>query len=280
MALKKTQEDFRQKIDSLDNEILSALLKRQVLIKDYLAQHPNPGSSFLYAPDREAALIRSLLKQNKHVFPDRVLVNIFREIISASQQLNPPFNIAVYSDIQHNLMDLAKEYFGGVATYYACSSISQTFHLLDTKESDVAVLPVFDQIDIPWWTTLFSSEHQSLKIIARLPFLLENSKQLKAEGYIISTAVSEPTGSDRSLFGIELVQQASMGALKSWFTEKGFVVNHLWTNSPLSGVYLSAIELEGFVEQNDERLLLLQAQHADVIKVIQRIGGYAVQERE
>lgn len=268
--------DIQNKIASIDTEILKLLDLRFEVIKKIASL--KKVSDIIYAPDREARALRVLMQRNKGGLKSLVLARIWREIVSASEQLYKPFAVSVYvKENPHGMMELAKNYFGAATKYFPGISVSQTLQKVDSKEAGVAVLPLFDQEE-SWWTGLDSKEHQNLRIVARLPFVKSEDNPSQSEAFIVSTVEAEETGYDRSLFAIEMTDQISIGALKSLLEQSNLKVTQIWPAYDLSQIYLFAVELEGYLTVSDSSVIHFVKQNEKNIQMIRRIGGYAVQE--
>lgn len=272
----KTLLAIQEKIDSIDTEILKLLDLRFVAMKEIALVKKTQGIS--YAPDREAASLRSLIQKNTGGLKSRVLVKIWREIVSAMEQLYHPFAVSVYTqEHPHVMMELAKDYFGTDAKCFSCISVSQAIQKVDSQEAGVAVLPLFNQQE-SWWSGLGSKEYQNLRIVARLPFSKPSEESVINEAFVISMVEPEKTGSDRTIFAVELMQQTSIGALKTLFEKSGFQVVQVCPAYDLPEIYLFAVEVDGYVTLVDRRIVDFQEQNEKNIQMIRRIGGYAVQE--
>ena len=270
--------DFQDQINKIDVDILKLLIKRNDLTKSLQAKHHLPKGMIAYQPDREAMALRSVLDKNQARLPIQGLVKIWREILSGEGQMLRPFSIAVYTkENTHEMIELAKDHFGTMAKYIPCLSVSQAIQKIDTKGTGAAILPLFEQSEDSWWTTLSTGEHKDLKIVAKLPFLKQKNK-LSKEAYVISKVAIKPTGNDRTLFAIEMASQTSLASLKSFLQNSGLTVHQVWPAYNLSRIYLFAVEFDGVVEMSDKRLQAFIKTQEKNIQLIRPIGGYAVQE--
>ncbi len=275
----KTTAPTQTKIDEIDTAILDALASRFRLHEKLCAARQLPSHMISYAPDREAVNVRSLLTRKEPGLQAQNLVKIWREIISAANQMYRPFTIAVYTkERPHEMMNLAKDYFGSSSHYLPCISTSQAIQRVENTECGAAVLPLFEHAEESWWTSLSSPEHKHLTIVAKLPFVRTPDYLRSNEAFVVSTVMSEPTGRDKSLFAIEMTCQTSMASLKNLLSECGLRVEAVWPAYNLSRVYLFAVELDGYITSDDDRIVLFQAKNKQNIQMLRRIGGYAEPE--
>ena len=84
---------LRDKIDSIDEEILKALNKRAKVVLQVAKLKRQQGTKF-YVPSREQKIVDRLKKLNKGPFPNEALRPLFREIMSASLALEEPLKVA------------------------------------------------------------------------------------------------------------------------------------------------------------------------------------------
>lgn len=280
MASEKTPTSSLQKqIEKIDSDILKLLIKRVELTKSLQAKMRLSKDLISYMPDKEAIALRNVIKQNNGRLTIPTLAKIWREILAGESQFYRPYSIAVYTkERAHEMMEMSKDYFGTSAKYIPCLSISQAIQKLDTKEAGVAILPLFEQSEESWWTSLGTGEHKNVKILAKLPFL-KNADQLAGrEAFVIGTVDHKETGNDRSLFAVEMATQTSIASLKSLMEDVGLTVHQVWPAYNLSRIYLFAVEVEGLVTMNDKRIAAFQEKQEKNLQVLRSIGGYAVQE--
>ena len=278
MPNKSIVSRIQNQISSIDAEILSLLVRRFEAVKALSVQENIPEDEFSYRPDREAKVMRNAIEQNNEMLPIPSLSKIMREIISIEQQIHKAFNVAVYVKEQsQDMLELSKEHFGTNCRYIPCLSLSQTIQKVDTDEAGVAILPLFDGAEESWWTTLSCGSHETLKIVAKLPFLKKNITSEK-EAYVIGRAPFLPTGNDRTLFAIEMSSQTSIASLKSLLEEVGLTVHQVWPAYHLSRIYLFAVELDGYITPDDKRIDTFKKAQEKNVFLMRPIGGYAMQE--
>ena len=254
MSNKSIITKIQNQISAIDTEILGLLARRFEAVKALSVQENIPEDEISYRPDREAKVMRNAFDQNNNILPVGSLSKIMREIISVEQQIHKSFSVAVYTkERAQDMLELSKDHFGSNCRYIPCLSLSQTIQKVDSDEAGVAVLPPFDGAEESWWTTLSCGSHETLKIVAKLPFLKKNTS-VGREAFVIGRAPFLPTGSDRSLFAIEMSSQTSIASLKSLLEEANLVVHQVWPAYHLSRIYLFAVELDGYILPDDKRI--------------------------
>ncbi len=91
---KKELGILRERIDAIDNEILELLNKRaDVVIAVGKAKEGTDG--VFYVPSREKAIYERLTAVNAGPFPNDAVVKVFREIISASLNMELPMQVVL-----------------------------------------------------------------------------------------------------------------------------------------------------------------------------------------
>ena len=81
--LPKNLTDNRREIDQIDQKLLNLIHERSKLVINAGKIKKKSGEKTFYRPDREASLIKTLLKKNKSSIPSENIKFIFKEIISA-----------------------------------------------------------------------------------------------------------------------------------------------------------------------------------------------------
>jgi len=270
---------LNDQIDEIDTDILVMLARRFEIIKCLMMARDLSDEDLSYDPAQEAIIMRRLLQKNNGVLSVPTLAKIWREIITTGQRLHKDFTVAVYTKERPNeMLELAKDYFGITGRYLSCLSVSQTIHKIDMKEADIGIVPLFEETDEAWWTALISTEHNHLKIVARLPFVVGKDSTNKKEAFVLSGVNNKETGKDRSLFAIEMAGHTSRATLKTMLSEIGLNVSQVWNAPNLPHIHLFAVELEGYISVSDKKILAFQEKYSKNIHMIRYIGGYAVPE--
>ncbi len=270
---------LNDQIDEIDTDILVMLARRFEIIKCLMMARDLSEDDLSYDPAQEAVIMRRLLQKNNGVLSVPTLAKIWREIITTGQRLHRDFAVAVYTKEQANeMLALAKDYFGITGKYVPCLSISQSIRKIDIGEADIAVVPLIEEADEAWWTALMSNEHHHLKIVARLPFVKTGAGAHQKQAFVLSSVENRATGSDRSLFAIETAGFTSRASLKKMLTDVGFNVRQVWNAPNLPHIHLFAVELDGFIDPSDKKMLAFQEKYPKNIQMIRYIGGYAIPE--
>ena len=172
---KKKLAGLRQKIDSLDDNILKLLNERAEVVVD--VGHLKEGSSAdFYVPSREQEIYARLIADNKGPFPDEGVRRVFREVISASLNLEQPMKVAFLGPQATFTHLAAMQQFGFSAQLVSQRNISAVFEEVQRGRADYGVVPVENSTEGAVTHTLDMFVDSDLKINAEI--LLEISHDL------------------------------------------------------------------------------------------------------
>ncbi|HIE44519.1 MAG TPA: prephenate dehydratase [Candidatus Omnitrophica bacterium] len=132
---------LRKEIDKIDKEILRLLNKRAEVAVQIGKIKKEKGFS-LYCPLREKNLINTLIKKNEGPLPPESIENIYREILSASVNLQKGLTIAYLGPEATFTNEAARKKFGSAANYHSLSSIKEIFTEVEKARADFGVVPV------------------------------------------------------------------------------------------------------------------------------------------
>ena len=133
--------DLRQRIDELDDQILTLLSQRGQVAAEVGRVKVAAGLP-IYAPDRESETLQRLRQRNPGPFPERVLLAIYRELMSGSLLLERPPRVA-YLGPRGSFSHLAATgKFGGAVEYEPVADIPAVFVEVEREHVDYGVVPV------------------------------------------------------------------------------------------------------------------------------------------
>ena len=90
---KEGLDEIRERIDALDATIQKLISERAMLARDVGGSKAARTIDY-YRPEREAQVLRSIVKQNKGPLSDEEMVRLFREIMSACLAQQEPLKVA------------------------------------------------------------------------------------------------------------------------------------------------------------------------------------------
>jgi chorismate mutase/prephenate dehydratase len=168
-------KSLREKIDKIDNEILTLLNQRTRAVRE-IAKLKAKAKQEFYVPHREKKIVERLLKKNKGPLPSEALRGIFQEILNASRSIQKKLKV-VYLGPEATFTHLAAvKNFGKYAIFTPAKSIADVFSEVEKGRSDYGVVPIENSTEGVINHTLDMFVSSELKICSEL--LLEISHNL------------------------------------------------------------------------------------------------------
>jgi len=181
---------LREQIDSIDNQILDLLNQRaKVVIGVGKAKEVSDGT--FYVPSREKAIYERLTAQNQGPFPSAAVVKVFREIISASLNMELPMQVAFLGPQSTFTHLAAMQQFGLSAQLVPLKSIPSVFEEVERDRAHYGVVPVENSTEGVVNHTLDMFIGSDLQVIAEIMLeishnLLSKTGQIEQIGKIVS----------------------------------------------------------------------------------------------
>ena len=134
-------DDWRSRINDLDNQILQLLTQRAeaaLQIGDLKRRQEAPT----YAPEREAEILRRLTALNAGPLPADSIAAIWREILSGCRALESPLTVAYLGPQATFTHQAALQQFGAAVDYRPARSIGEVFDEVERGRADYGVVPI------------------------------------------------------------------------------------------------------------------------------------------
>ena len=134
-------DDWRSRINNLDNQILELLTQRAeaaLQIGALKRRQETPS----YAPEREAEILRRLTAKNAGPLPTEAIRAIWREILSGCRALERPLTVGYLGPQGTFTHQAALERFGSSAAFQPTRSIGDVFDAVGRADIDFGVVPV------------------------------------------------------------------------------------------------------------------------------------------
>jgi chorismate mutase/prephenate dehydratase len=158
--------DLRQKIDSLDDKLLTLLEERMGVVKE-VGRLKNSKGGAIYRPEREKEIIERLSKSSGHL-NKQAIEAIFLEVFAISRNLELPERVAYLGPEGSYTHQAAESRFGGVSEYMPMSTISNVFKTVASGRAKYAVVPIENNIEGIVGETLDNLAQTPLKIVAEV----------------------------------------------------------------------------------------------------------------
>ena len=214
----KDIKDLRKEIDELDKSVVELLNKRAGLAVE-IGNVKSKSGKEVYDPKREAEVIEKLKKANS-LLPEKALLSIFREVISASRSLEKRDVIAYLGPEGTFTHEAAISIFGSSVDFVPVPDFESVFNEVEKGNADYGVIPVENSIE--------GSVNLSLDLLAASSLYICGEKTIPANQNLLSNCkkISEikklyshtqPLGQCRkflskNLPGVEIKEAASTAA--------------------------------------------------------------------
>ena len=167
----KNLKGLRNKIDKIDKDLLTLIQKRASLAVDIgkIKSKISPNSSF-YKPDREANIIRNILKANENGALSNLKVrSIYKELISGCLSLEEALKISYLGPEGTHSEAAVHNHFGSLVSRIPSSTIDDVFYQVIKGESDIGVVPVENSSEGVINTTLNClADNENISIIGEI----------------------------------------------------------------------------------------------------------------
>ena len=160
-------KDIRDRIDEIDNTVLS-LLKERLHLAVNIGKLKKDGHRAKWDPLRERQIYERLLEQNSKLFPEDALRSIFHEIITTCRLSQRKAEVA-YLGPEATFTHLAGvKYFGHSAEYNAMETIDEVFAEVEKGRTAYGIVPVENSIEGAVFSTLDSFMKYKVKICGEI----------------------------------------------------------------------------------------------------------------
>lgn len=174
---------LRDKMKKKDKDIVR-LLNERAQISVQIGKVKGEGGMQVYDPAQEAKVHDYLQELNSGALPLKALNAIFREVISASRDLQRPMTIAFLGPEATFSHLAARQHFGESSRYFPQTGISRVFDEVEKGSIDWGVVPVENSLEGSINTTLDRLITTPLKIRAEIflrisQCLISSAKNIK-----------------------------------------------------------------------------------------------------
>lgn len=168
-------KNLREQIDVIDNQILALLNQRAKVVLSIAKAKEGNDQSF-YVPSREKEIYQRLSDLNPGPFPNDAVCKVFREIISASLNMELPMQVAFLGPQSTFTHMAAMQQFGLSAQLVPLKSIPAVFEEVERNRAHYGVVPVENSTEGVVNHTLDMFISSDLQVIAEI--MLEISHNL------------------------------------------------------------------------------------------------------
>lgn len=266
---------LRGEIDRIDAALARLLAERQAVSASIGRFKTDEGD--VLRPGREAQILRRLVNDLADRVEPAAVLRVWREILAASARAQTPFSAAVCAPTgEREMWDLARDHFGGVTPLQRVDRPPQALRALLDDSVHAAVLPPPSD-DLLWWTGLIESVPR-LHVVGRLPFGVPQQGEGGdyVEAFVVGRMLPDASGDDVTLLAVHAAGGLSRGRLKDLLADVGLeAASRAATRPPASQEAWHLMEIDGYLDLDDQRLVELRHRFPREIERSARIGAYA-----
>ena len=184
-------DDIRKKIDQIDQQLLDLLTERADLVHEVGIIKKKEGLQ-IYAPERESALLKRLSEMNKGRLPDRSILAIYREIMSAALALEDNLTVAYLGPEGTWTHQAAIKKFGHSIAYSPQPNFAEVFDQVARRKAHYGVVPIENSTEgaVSHTLDLFVDSH--LQICAQILLRIDHCLLASVPRDQIKTLYSHP----------------------------------------------------------------------------------------
>ncbi len=135
-------QQLRQRIDAIDADIQALIADRARCAQQIGAAKGLTQTVDFYRPEREAQVLRAVVKRNEGPLSDEELVRVFRELMSACLAQEEPLKVAFLGPEGTFTQSAVLKHFGHSIRALPLQTIEEVFHEVEAGVADFGVVPV------------------------------------------------------------------------------------------------------------------------------------------
>jgi len=155
---------LRDRIDALDEKIQELISERAHSAEEVARIKLESGEEVFYRAEREAQVLRGVMKRNQGPLSDEEMARLFREIMSACLALEREMNIAFLGPEGTFTQAAALKHFGHSVQTLPLATIGDVFREVESGTASYGVVPVENSTEGVINHTLDEFMNSSLKI--------------------------------------------------------------------------------------------------------------------
>ncbi|KAA0444259.1 MAG: prephenate dehydratase [Candidatus Thioglobus sp.] len=171
----KKLSELRFEIDKLDKQIQIQIGERaELALAIAKIKKSTKDQSSFYRPEREAQVLREIIKRNDSAIKDQDMAHIFREIMSACLALEQQIKVAYLGPEGTFTQEAALKYFGNAVQTLACNSIDSIFQQVAKGDTAYGVVPIENSSNGVIGRTIDMLYAQDLKICGEIEIAIHH----------------------------------------------------------------------------------------------------------
>ncbi|MFK7959547.1 MAG: prephenate dehydratase [Phycisphaerales bacterium] len=158
-------EALRARIDDVDQRLIAALSERAQIVTE-VGRSKRASGYPIYAPHREAEVLRRVLDRNPGPLHDRTVEAIYRELMSGSFALEQPIRVAYLGPAGSFSHLAARRHFGSSVEFDTLDGIEAVFDMVARGRSTYGFVPYENSIGGGITDTLDAFQRHEVTIYA------------------------------------------------------------------------------------------------------------------
>jgi len=160
-------QDLRNRIDGLDDQLLSILNERMELVKK-VGEWKRSSQSIIYRPEREKQILDRLAQRNNGLLTRQAIDAIFFEIFAVSRNLELPERVSYLGPEGSFTHQAAESRFGAMSEYLVLPTIHSVFESVETGRAKFGVVPIENNQEGIVVETVDFLREKNLSIVAEM----------------------------------------------------------------------------------------------------------------
>lgn len=173
-------KSLRQQIDALDERLQELINDRARCAQEVAKIKSASGDTSYYRPEREADVLRQVLKRNHGPLSNEEMARLFREIMSACLALESPLKIAFLGPEGTFTQEAALKHFGHSIETVPLAAIDEVFRDVESGNTHFGVVPIENSTEGVINHTLDMFMNSSLKICGEVELRVHHHLMSKA----------------------------------------------------------------------------------------------------
>ena len=164
-------DKLRKQIDKIDFQILD-LLKKRSKIAENIGKEKK--SNNLFRPERQASILRNILKKNDNNLNPLYILSFWRSIFLSQIDVQGGIKLILSNNIANSYIKTVYDYFSHDIEIITMNNTSKALEKVYNGKNILTILPYpSNNKDAKWWTNI---QLEKLYAIAALPFFLKKKK--------------------------------------------------------------------------------------------------------
>ena len=164
-------DKLRKQIDKIDFQILD-LLKKRSKIAENIGKEKK--SNNLFRPERQASILRNMLKKNDNNLNPLYILSFWRSIFLSQIDVQGGIKLILSNNIVNSYIKTIYDYFSHDIEIITMNNTSKALEKVYNGKNILTILPYpSNNKGAKWWTNI---QLEKLYAIAALPFFLKKKK--------------------------------------------------------------------------------------------------------